>query len=89
MIKLLEILPSSEQNNPPLIGEFISILGEVAMLERIGHLSTSIELTLSIERRQFPQAVSKVEKNEHMLQTNKSAHQYFHTSPPTPPRGQV
>jgi hypothetical protein len=33
--------------------------------------------------------VGKEKKNEHMLQRNKSAHQYFHTSPPTPPRGQV
>jgi hypothetical protein len=37
MIKMLEILASSEQYNPLLIGEFISILSEVAMLERIGH----------------------------------------------------
>jgi hypothetical protein len=36
MMEILEILPSSEQNNPLLISEFISFLGEDAMLERLG-----------------------------------------------------
>jgi hypothetical protein len=35
MIGMIEILPSSEQNNPLLIAYCISILGEDAMLERL------------------------------------------------------
>jgi hypothetical protein len=53
-MEMLEILPSPEQNNPPRMREPISVLGEDAMLERLGVRSTSIEPMLFIERKCFP-----------------------------------
>jgi hypothetical protein len=41
----------------------------------------------SLLKEDTSQPVAKEKKNEHMLLRNKSTHQYFHTSPPTPAVG--
>jgi hypothetical protein len=51
MTKMLEILPTSEQNNPLLISKFLILsLMRMQCLKGLAMHSTSIEPTLSIER---------------------------------------